>query len=374
MIRIEHLKKTFHDNGLQVLTDVNTEIRDGEIVCIIGPSGCGKSTLLRCINMLETPTSGNIWIDGVNVTEPGADIPMVRRSLGMVFQSFNLFENLSVLDNVMVGPVKLLGMSPESAEAQALDLLEQVGLQSKAGFFPSQLSGGQKQRVAIARCLSMNPKAILMDEPTSALDPTMVSEVLRVIRSVASRGITMIIVTHEMQFARSISTRVLYMDQGTIYEEGTPEQIFDNPERERTRYFVKRIRTVSRHLVSADFDRFGLLGEVHSFCLQYGLDGGLTNIVEKAVETLTDCCLLSLSPAQVAKMETCGGMDLDVAFSEKSGHVRMRLLYPMEMEGIINPGTAGGQARLDRLRSVCMSVESGTHEDRQQILAGVNCE
>ncbi|MCQ2057931.1 MAG: amino acid ABC transporter ATP-binding protein [Bacteroidaceae bacterium] len=374
MIRIEHLGKTYSDTGLTVLTDVNAEIQDGEIISIIGPSGCGKSTFLRCINMLEPPTSGNIWIDGVNVTGPGTDISKVRRSLGMVFQSFNLFDNLSVLDNVIVGPVKLLGMSPDTAEEQARELLEQVGLASKADYFPSQLSGGQKQRVAIARCMSMNPKAILFDEPTSALDPTMVSEVLRVIRNVASRGITMLIVTHEMQFARNVSTRVFYMDQGVIYEDGTPEQIFDHPVRERTQYFVKRIRTVSGHFDSAGCDLFGLLGKVHNFCAQYGLDGSLTERTEKAVETLISCCLTSLDDAQSAKLDACGGMDLDVAYSEKSGHVRMRLLYPMEMDGILDTGTARGQARLDGLLSVCMSVEQGTYEGRQQILAGVNCE
>lgn len=374
MIRIEHLQKTYQDSGLKVLTDVNAEIQDGEIVSVIGPSGTGKSTFLRCINMLEKPTAGNIWIDGVNVADPKTDISKVRRSVGMVFQSFNLFEHLSVIDNVMVGPMKLLGMSREAAESQARDLLDQVGLLSKANAFPHQLSGGQKQRVAIARCLSMNPKIMLFDEPTSALDPTMVSEVLRVIRDVASRGITMIIVTHEMQFARNVSTRVFYMDQGVIYEDGTPEQIFDNPVKERTQFFIKRVRAISRHFDSRNDDLYGLLGEVNHFCFQYGLDGGLTAQIEKAVEKLVGNCLNALDDSQIAKLKACGGMDLDVAFSEKSGHVRMRLLYPMEMERILNTDTVEGQARLDDLQTVCMSIVQDMHEGRQQISVGVNCE
>lgn len=373
MIRIEHLEKVYSDSGLRVLADVNAEIRDGEVISIIGPSGTGKSTFLRCINMLEQPTSGHIWIDGTDVTDPHCDIARVRRQVGMVFQSFNLFDHLSVIDNVMVGPMKLQGMSAADAESQARDLLDQVGLLSKADAFPSQLSGGQKQRVAIARCLSMNPKVILFDEPTSALDPTMVSEVLRVIRDIASRGITMLIVTHEMQFARKVSTRVFYMDQGVIYEDGTPEQIFENPQKERTQMFIKRVRTISRHFDSQNIDLYGLLGDVHNFCLQYGLDGGMTELTERAVERVVDDCLNSLDDNRMAKLKACGGMDMDVAFSEKSGHVRMRLLAPMELGHILDPDTVEGQARLDDLRSVCQTVEQGMHEGRLQLSLGVNC-
>lgn len=373
MIRIEHLEKVYSDSGLRVLTDVNAEIRDGEVISIIGPSGTGKSTFLRCINMLEQPTSGHIWIDNADVTDPRTDIARVRRQVGMVFQSFNLFDHLSVIDNVMVGPMKLLGMSAADAESQARDLLDQVGLLSKADAFPSQLSGGQKQRVAIARCLSMNPKVILFDEPTSALDPTMVSEVLRVIRDIASRGITMLIVTHEMQFARNVSTRVFYMDQGVIYEDGTPEQIFDNPQRERTQIFIKRVRSVSSHFDSRNIDLYGLLGDIHNFCFRYGLDSEMAKQVEHVVERVVDNCLNSLDDKRQAKLKACGGMDLDVAFSEKSGHVRMRLLAPMELGHILDPETVEGQARLDDLRSVCQTVEQGMREGRLQLSLGVNC-
>lgn len=373
MIRIEHLQKTYEGNDLKVLTDVNVEIQDGEIVSVIGPSGTGKSTLLRCINMLEKPSAGKIWIDGADVTDPRTDISKVRRTVGMVFQSFNLFEHLSVLDNVMVGPVKLLGMTPEAAENQARELLGQVGMLSKADAFPNQLSGGQKQRVAIARCLSMNPKVILFDEPTSALDPTMVSEVLRVIRDVASRGITMIIVTHEMQFARNVSTRVLYLDQGVVYEDGTPEQIFDNPVRERTQIFIKRVRTVSRHFDSEGADIYSLLGEIRNFSFQYGLDAALTNRIENAVTVLLETCLNSLDDARKAKLHACFGMDLDIGFSEKSGHVRMRLSIPVELERIFDSDTVEGQARLAELNSTFMSVSQEVSEGRMIVSLGLNC-
>ena len=240
MIQISHLRKTY-DNGLEVLRDVNATIGRGEVISIIGPSGTGKSTFLRCLNLLESPTSGSIIVDGQDLLSKQTDVPRLRRKMGMVFQSFNLFNHLSVMDNLCIGPVKLLGKSRKQAEARAMELLEMVGLAEKAHAMPSQLSGGQKQRVAIARCLTMNPEIILFDEPTSALDPTMVSEVLGVIRTLAKQGMTMVIVTHEMHFAREVSTRIFYMDQGVVYEEGTPEQIFDNPQCERLKSFLGKI-------------------------------------------------------------------------------------------------------------------------------------
>ena len=227
MIRVEHLSKSF--GQVDVLKDVNAEIRKGEVVSIIGPSGAGKSTFLRCLNLLDHPTSGSIWIDGVDVLARKADVAKVRQKMNMVFQSFNLFAHLSVLENLTLAPIRLRGMDRQAAGEKARDLLRLVGLAEKAESFPDELSGGQKQRVAIARCLAMEPEIVLFDEPTSALDPTMVSEVLAVIRRLARDGMTMAIVTHEMDFARDVSNRVFYMDEGTIYEEGTPQQIFENP-------------------------------------------------------------------------------------------------------------------------------------------------
>ena len=227
MISIRHLRKEYP--GVTPLKDVSAEIGRGEVISIIGPSGTGKSTLLRCINLLEKPTSGEIIINGQAITDPKCRVHLLRRKMGMVFQSFNLFNHLSVLDNVCIGPVKLLGKSRKEAEAKAMELLKLVGMAEKADAMPDELSGGQKQRAAIARCLSMDPEIILFDEPTSALDPTMVSEVLSVIRALARQGMTMAIVTHEMNFARDVSTRVVYMDEGIIYEIGTPEEIFEHP-------------------------------------------------------------------------------------------------------------------------------------------------
>jgi polar amino acid transport system ATP-binding protein len=214
MIRVEHLSKNY--GQLCVLKDINTEIQKGEVISIIGPSGTGKSTFLRCLNLLETPSGGRIEIDDLDILKKGADVPKLRRKMGMVFQSFNLYAHLTVLDNLTIGPVKLLHKTKDEAERKAVEILKTVGLAEKTAAFPDVLSGGQKQRVAIARCLVMEPEIILFDEPTSALDPTMVSEVLGVIRRLAKEGMTMAIVTHEMDFARDVSPRVFYMDEGLI--------------------------------------------------------------------------------------------------------------------------------------------------------------
>lgn len=252
MISIQHLKKEYP--SVTPLKDISVEIEKGEVISVIGPSGTGKSTLLRCLNLLETPTAGEILVNGENITTKGVDISAVRRKMGMVFQSFNLFSHLTVIENIMLGPVNLLKLSRQEAYDQGMRLLETVGLSEKALNYPDELSGGQKQRVAITRALAMKPEILLFDEPTSALDPTMVGEVLAVIRALAREGLTMMIVTHEMKFARDVSTRIFYMDEGEIYEDGTPEQIFDNPKRERTRVFVRRLKTFEREIVSPAFD------------------------------------------------------------------------------------------------------------------------
>ena len=239
MISVAHLRKSF--NGVAVLKDVNAEIEKGEVISVIGPSGTGKSTFLRCLNRLETPDGGSIVVGGVDVTAPKAGLAAVRRKMGMVFQNFNLFGNLDVLGNVTAAQCDILGMPKSAARRKALELLERVGLADKAEALPDELSGGQKQRVAIARALAMDPEILLFDEPTSALDPTMVGEVLAVIKDLAKTGMTMLIVTHEMGFARDVSTRVFYMDEGVIYEDGTPDAVFNRPQKPKTIEFVGRV-------------------------------------------------------------------------------------------------------------------------------------
>ena len=239
MIAVNHLTKSFGDHV--VLDDITESIETGEKVVIIGPSGSGKSTFLRCLNLLETPTSGQILFDGQDITDPKADIDKVRQQMGMVFQHFNLFNNLSVMGNMTLAPVKLGLMKKDEAAEEAKKLLERVGLPDKADSFPVQLSGGQKQRIAIARALMMKPKMMLFDEPTSALDPEMVGEVLEIMKELAREGMTMLVVTHEMGFAREVATRVLFMDGGHILEQGTPEEIFSNPKEARTQEFLSKV-------------------------------------------------------------------------------------------------------------------------------------
>ncbi|MCI7124443.1 MAG: amino acid ABC transporter ATP-binding protein [Clostridia bacterium] len=239
MIEVKNLEKSFGKN--HVLRGINETINEGEVVCIIGPSGSGKSTFLRCLNLLEQPTSGEVILDGEKINAPDRDIDKIREKLGMVFQNFNLFPHMSVLDNITMAPIKVKGQARGEAEAEARRLLDVVGLLDKAEAYPSSLSGGQKQRVAIARALAMKPEIMLFDEPTSALDPEMVGEVLAVMKQLAEDGMTMVIVTHEMGFAREVADRVLFIDGGVILEQGTPEEIFGNPQNERTQTFLSMV-------------------------------------------------------------------------------------------------------------------------------------
>lgn len=238
-INVSNLKKSFGSN--EVLKGIDLEVAEGEVVCIIGPSGSGKSTLLRCLNKLEEVTDGHVLIDGQDITEKTTDINKIREEIGMVFQHFNLFPHLSVMDNITLAPVELKRENKETAKARALELLETVGLSEKADAFPSSLSGGQKQRVAIARALAMNPEIMLFDEPTSALDPEMVGDVLEVMKKLAKQGMTMVVVTHEMGFAREVGHRVIFMDGGYIVEEGTPTEVFGNPQNPRTQDFLNKV-------------------------------------------------------------------------------------------------------------------------------------
>ncbi len=241
LIKVENLKKHYTGGVVKALDGINCEIKKGEVVVIVGPSGSGKSTLLRSLNLLEIPTSGKIYFDGVDITDKKTNINTHRQRMGMVFQHFNLFPNMNVLKNMTKAPMTLLGKSKEEAESKALELLERVGLKDRAGAYPSQLSGGQKQRVAIVRALCMEPEVMLFDEPTSALDPEMVGEVLDVMKNLAREGMTMVVVTHEMGFAREVATRVIFMDEGKIIEENTPNEFFENPQNPRLKDFLSKV-------------------------------------------------------------------------------------------------------------------------------------
>ena len=239
MIKVKNLHKKFGD--LMVLDGIDEHIEQGEVVVVIGPSGSGKSTFLRCLNLLETATDGEIYVDDVQINAPKVNVNEVRQKMGMVFQQFNLFPHLTIMDNITLAPVLLKKMTKEEAVKKGQELLERVNLAEKADVYPAQLSGGQKQRVAIARALAMNPEIMLFDEPTSALDPEMVGEVLDVMKDLARSGMTMVIVTHEMGFAREVATRVLFIDQGLVMESGTPEEVFNNPKNERTKLFLSKV-------------------------------------------------------------------------------------------------------------------------------------
>ena len=241
LISVSNLSKHYNKGAIKALDNISTEIRRGEVVVIIGPSGSGKSTFLRSLNLLERPTEGVITFEGVDITSPKTDINVLRMKMGMVFQHFNLFPHLSIMDNMTLAPVKLLKMSKSDAKAKAQALLEKVALGDRGNSYPSQLSGGQKQRVAIVRALCMSPDVLLFDEPTSALDPEMVGEVLDVMKDLAKDGMTMVVVTHEMGFAREVGTRVIFMDEGRIVEEGTPDEIFNDPSNERLKAFLAKV-------------------------------------------------------------------------------------------------------------------------------------
>ena len=317
MIVVEHLRKEFPN--VTPLKDVSTEINKGEVISIIGPSGTGKSTFLRCLNLLEQPTSGRIYVDGEDITAEKCDITKVRRKMGMVFQSFNLFANLNVIENVISAPVNVLKIPKAEAVGRAKELLKRVGMLEKAYNYPDELSGGQKQRVAIARAIAMNPEIILFDEPTSALDPTMVGEVLTVIRSLAKEGMTMMIVTHEMRFARDVSTRVFYMDEGVIYEEGTPEQIFENPKKEKTMQFIKRLKTLTLDVKSTAFDFIGMCTEIEVF--------GQDNLMTPKLIRNLNLVFEELTAATLVKRPDTLPIHMEIEYSGVDESARVAITY-----------------------------------------------
>ena len=290
MIEIRHLKKAFPDST--PLEDVSVDIHDGDVVAVIGPSGTGKSTLLRCINLLEKPTGGSIRIDGEEILDPSCDISRIRRKIGMVFQSFNLFGHLTAIENIMIPPIDLAGKTKQEAYDRGMELLRRVGLANVALHYPDEMSGGQQQRIAIARELAMDPEVILFDEPTSALDPSMVSEVQAVIRDLARSGKTMLIVTHEMRFARTVSNRVFYMDNGGICEDGTPEDIFDHPQNEMTRRFIQNIKVLPIQITDHYFDFPGAHNEIAEYCLRNQISPKLGISIQLVFEELVQQILM----------------------------------------------------------------------------------
>lgn len=356
MIKVEHLAKRYGE--LTVLKDVTVDIAKGEVISIIGPSGTGKSTFLRCLNLLDPPSGGRIEIDGINLLDPATDVPKMRRKMGMVFQSFNLFAHLSVLDNLTLGPIKLLGARKAEAQAKARELLKLVGLAEKAGSFPDELSGGQKQRVAIARCLAMEPQIILFDEPTSALDPTMVSEVLAVMRRLAKEGLTMLVVTHEMDFARDISSRVFYMDEGVIYEQGTPAQIFDQPQREKTRAFIHRIRSVCLRIDSPDFDLYAINAELEQFCEKQILPKKMRQHLLLLVEEL-----LAIYQPRLA----AAALELTLGYAEKTGRLELTLDAPGDAPNPLDSDALPDELGLTIITNLAESIDYHTDADGNRL-------
>lgn len=361
MIKIEHLSKSYGD--LEVLKDVNAEIQQGEVISIIGPSGTGKSTFLRCLNLLEAPNGGHIFIDGEDILKKGVNVPKLRQKMGMVFQSFNLYEHLTVMGNLTLGPIKLRGMSKKDAEARAADLLKLVGLSEKADRYPDELSGGQKQRVAIARCLAMDPEIILFDEPTSALDPTMISEVLAVMRRLAKEGMTMAIVTHEMEFARDVSSRVFYMDDGIIYEAGTPQDIFDNPQKEKTRAFIRHLRILKQEIDSRDFDLYRLNAGIEAFCARHTIDKATVDTILLVVEETLMNLLLPLKQAGQV-------ITFALEYAEKRGEFQVVFEYPGEARNPLEDESEDNLA-LTILKNKARNLQHSYANHQNQLLISI---
>ena len=353
MIRVERLSKTF--GALTVLKDITTEIKKGEVVSIIGPSGTGKSTFLRCLNLLEHPSGGSIHIDGIDILDKKTNVAHIRQRMNMVFQSFNLFSHLSVVENLTLGPVKLRGMSRQAAAAKSVELLKLVGLAEKAHNYPDELSGGQKQRVAIARCLAMDPEIILFDEPTSALDPTMVSEVLSVIRRLARDGMTMAIVTHEMEFARDVSTRVFYMDEGLIYEEGAPDQIFENPQKPKTRAFIHRIRSYHYRINSPNYDLYAMNAEIEAFCEKQILPKKTRHDLLLLVEEL----LILYGPRLASTI-----LDLTIAYSEKTDRLEIGCETTGDLGNPLEQEASAGNLGLMIIRNLAERIQYRCEDGR----------
>lgn len=352
MIEINHLGKKY--DNIQPLVDINAVINDGDIISVIGSSGCGKSTLLRCLNGLEKPTYGKIVIDGVDITDRRIDASLIKLKIGIVFQSFNLFPHMTVIENVMKPQISILKRNNQEAYDKAIQNLRLVGMESKAMKYPDTLSGGQKQRVAIARTLSMDPEIILFDEPTSALDPTMVEEVQSVIRDLSKLGKTMLIVTHEMRFAREICNRVFYLDQGIIYEEGSPEEIFENPKKENTRRFVKRLKVFETIIDSKDYDYGNGITEL----LKYGYKNQIGHKTMNKLET----CFEELCVEILLKTIDDPNIMFTLEYDDIDKNINVAVLYNGKL---FNPLDTDNKISLSMLRNVIKNARySQVHENK----------
>ena len=352
VFHMEHLRKAFGD--AVPLRDVSCDIRDGDVIAVIGPSGTGKSTLLTLLNRLDTPDSGVLLYKGEDILSRSCDLNRLRRHVGMVFQSFHLFSHLTVVENVMLAQTELLHCSPESALRRSMSELRRVGLSEKALSYPSELSGGQQQRAAIARAMAMDPEVILLDEPTSALDPTTVGEVLSILRGLASGGMTMVIVTHEMRFARDMSNRVFYLDEGVVCEEGTPEQIFDHPQRERTRQFVRRLRVLKLKIDSSQFDLADAMNAIEAFGRRNMLEKPMIRRMLLLTEELGVAILLGHYGEEA-------DIDLSFEYSDQAGETRMRIAFP---DTGYDPLSEGDPVSVALIRNASSDLTSGVDGGR----------
>ena len=356
LIKIDHLRKEFPKST--PLSDVCATIEKGDVISVIGPSGAGKSTLLRCLNQLEEPTSGTVTVDGEVITDPRCDISRVRQMMGMVFQAFHLFQNKTVLENVISAPVDLLHVPREEALREGLELLGRVNLADRADRFPDELSGGQQQRVAIVRALMMKPKILFFDEPTSALDPAMTAEVLAVIKSLADEGMTMMIVTHEMKFAREVSNRVFYMDEGSIYEEGSPEQIFEHPQKEKTRQFIKRLKTLTLDIERAEVDYAAMMQSIERFGKETMVS---TEELHRIVLVFEELVMQSI----LVRARTSGQgfpIRVTVEHSGTDDRSEMKISYGGDS---FDPLTQGDQISADIIRHMTESIAHSYEEENQ---------
>jgi len=356
VIHVEHLKKVYA-NAVP-LKDLNASINRGDVVTIIGPSGTGKSTFLRCLNHLEIPTEGKITVLGQDIEGPKTDLCAVREQMGMVFQSFNLFPHLTIAENIMLAPMQLKKIPRQKAYEQAILLLRKVGMAEKATNYPDELSGGQKQRVAIARTLAMDPQIILFDEPTSALDPTMVGEVLSVIHNLATQGMTMLIVTHEMKFAHDVSTRIFYLDQGIVFEEGTPDEVFLNPKKDRTRIFVKRLKVFEQHITSPDYDFIALNSALSAFGEKSMLDEKRITDMQRVFEEL-------IAQNTIPRLGASFDIGMFVEYTQETNTIFIRFVWKGET---YNPLQEADKLSLLLVKSI-IKVQKYTYEGETNDLA-----
>jgi polar amino acid transport system ATP-binding protein len=319
MIKISGLTKKF--GGLKIFENINAQINKGECIAVIGPSGTGKSVFFRTIAMLERPDDGHIYIDGTDITRKGVDLNRIREKMGMVYQGFHLFSHLNILDNITLAPRLVKKQSREASEKKAMELLGLVGLEDKAISYPNELSGGQQQRIAIARSLAMEPEIILFDEPTSALDPTMTCEVLSIIRKLTKMGLTMLIVTHEMNFAREVADRIFYMDEGGIYEEGTPADIFENPKKEKTKAFIQKLKLFIFEIHSKGFDMVAMNARIEIFCQKYNLGAKQVYTIQLFLEELI------VELFRNCYVKTLPDIEFTIEYSDESNGISIYLNY-----------------------------------------------